>query len=166
MSDSTIQDLTEAQASLEVTVREYITQLTYQLRDPDATAGTRDAINRQLAKITPVYYRLLGRDIAIIAAKSKDDIAAIKSVSNDVQEFIKKIKRVEKMVNIATSLVKFVVVCLGDTKDPISIFNAGKDVYTAMNDKIAEEAPKGDSAATAITQPMAIPMAVQNGLTI
>jgi hypothetical protein len=35
-----------------------------------------------------------------------------------------------------------------------------------MNDKIAEEAPKGDSAATAITQPMAIPMAVQNGLTI
>lgn len=145
-TDSNVNELLEAQLALASTVREYITQISNQLRT-EKDQATRDKINDQLAEMTPIYIRLTGRGIAIIAASSKEDVENIKAVSKDVQKFIYGIKRIEEMLTVATSIVKFVVVCLGESKNPVSIFKAGKDVYDAINAVITKESQKGSNAA-------------------
>lgn len=145
-NDSNVDELLAAQTALAETVREYITQLTYQLRTEKIQAN-RDEINHQIAQMVPIYISLTGRNIAILAARTKDDVANIMAVSKDVQQFIYGIKRIEGMLSVATSIVKFVVVCMADTKNPVAIYKAGQNVYDAINAIIELETPKGNSAA-------------------
>lgn len=145
-NDSNVDDLLTAQSALASTVREYITQLSYQLRT-ETDQGSWDKINTQLAKMVPLYTQLTGKNIAIIAARSKEDVANIMAVSKDVQTFIYGIKRIEKMITVATRIVQFVVVCMADTKDPGAIYKAGQGVYDAINDVIERETKKGANAA-------------------
>lgn len=161
MTDFVAEQL-KAQSSLEITIREYITQLSLQLRS--ATDGEiRSNINAQLAEITPQYYRVLGKDIAIKAARTQDDLNTINQVSADVTSFIHKIAKIEAMVTVVTTIIKFVAVCIGDKPSPVSIYKAGKEVYEAMNSVIDAEKAKGTDAAILMTQPIAVPMAIMQG---
>ncbi|MEE1888196.1 hypothetical protein [Pseudomonas carassii] len=145
-NESNVQDLFGAEEALVSAVRQLLAQLVLQLRNEE-DQDVRDKINNQIGELNPLYIRLSGKGIAIIAAQSKNDVENIKAVSADVQRFIFKIKKVEKMVAVTTSLIKFVVVCLGDTTDPLSIYDAGKGVYEAMNETIEKEGKKGAHAA-------------------
>jgi len=158
MTDFVAEQL-KAQSLLEVTLREYITQLSIQLRSA-VDSKIRDNINAQLAVITPQYYRVLGKDIAIKAARSQEDLDIINKVSTDITSFIYNIAKIEAMVGVATSIIKFVVICLDEKQNPVSIYKAGKEVYDAMNAVIDNEKDKGTAAAILIPAPIAVPMAI------
>lgn len=144
-TDSNIDELLAAQASLEAMMREYMTQLSVQLRTENAQA-VRDKLNAELARMIPLYNRLTGGTISIIAVRTKNDVAQIQAVSRDVQVFVTRIKRIEKVIAVATAIVNFVAVCLTDTRDPVAIYKAGNAVYEAMNKTIDRESKKANSA--------------------
>lgn len=150
-NEISVEEQQSTEGSLESAVQEYLTQLRYQLRK-ERDQDKRDKINHQIAIMVPVSLKLQADGIQIIAARSKDDLANIVKVSNDVKHFVYQIKRVEDMVSVAISIVEFVVVCIADTRDPVAIWNAGNKVYDAMNKVIKSETPKGSEAAIKLSK--------------